>query len=86
MKVFFHKNFDKEYAKIPLKKRMQCEKRITLFIDDPLHPLLNSHRLHGKLKNLYSINITGDMRALYRIIDINTVEFVLLDTHGNLYG
>ena len=85
MRILFHKKFEKEYKKIPPQKKSQCEKRLILFTDDPFHPALNNHRLQGKLKDLYSINITGDLRALYKIVDENTIEFVLLDTHSNLY-
>ncbi|OGZ12425.1 MAG: hypothetical protein A3D67_00680 [Candidatus Lloydbacteria bacterium RIFCSPHIGHO2_02_FULL_51_22] len=70
---------------MPPQKKVQCEKRLILFIDEPFHPILSNHRLRGKLKDLYSINVAGDMRALYRIIDAETIEFVLLDTHSNLY-
>ncbi len=86
MKVLFHKDFEKEYQRTSPKIRAQFERRLTLFVDEPSHPLLNNHRLHGEFKNLYSINVTGDIRAIYEVINSGAVLFVLFDTHSNLYG
>jgi mRNA-degrading endonuclease YafQ of YafQ-DinJ toxin-antitoxin module len=42
--------------------------------------------LTGEYAGLYSINITGDIRALYEKIDESYVIFGFIGTHSQLYG
>ena len=85
MKIIFHKKFTKKYYACERKIRAQFQEQLTRFKNDPFDPRLNNHRLHGRLKDFYSINATSDIRAVYKVIDAETVEFVLFDTHSNLY-
>lgn len=85
MRVVFHKNFKKGYKKLLLKTRQKFKERLKLFINDPYGPVLNNHALHGKWQDFRSINVTGDIRAIYKPLDSQSVEFVLIDSHSNLY-
>ena len=85
MKIDFHKDFEKDLDKLPQKYKEQFFERINIFSEDPFHPILNNHQLHGKLKGQHSINITGDIRAIYEQIDKNKVLFLKIDNHNNLY-
>ncbi len=85
MRIEFHRTFKKRYRKIPKKVREHFDARLLLFGDNPFHPMLGHHALHGERRGQWSINITGDWRALYEFIDENVVIFVEIDTHGNLY-
>lgn len=60
--------------------------RLKLFAENPFHPLLNNHALHGDPIGYRSVNITGGIRAIYKVIDEGTVEFALIDSHGELYS
>lgn len=42
--------------------------------------------LTGEYAGLYSLNITGDIRALYEKIDDAYVIFGFIGTHSQLYG
>jgi addiction module RelE/StbE family toxin len=86
MKVSFGKNFEKSYRKCSSKVQQKFKQRLRLFIENPHHPILENHALHGEWQDFRSINITGDYRALYYHIDADVVEFFIIDTHGNLYG
>jgi len=84
MKLLFHKNFWKQYKKLTfLRKRI--DERIELFEQDPNNRILENHTLSGKRRGQRSINITGDYRAIYYLIDSDTAHFIDLDTHPNLY-
>ena len=85
MRIRFHRNFRKNYARLPGKLRTQFKKRLKLFLKDPFDPLLNNQALHGQCRQFRSINVTGDFRALFRMLGDDTAEFVLIDRHGNLY-
>ena len=85
MKVSYHKNFAKSYKKLSPKIKEQFKKRLQLFLENPFHPVLNNHALHGEWRNFRSINISGNFRAIYKQLDDYVFEFVIIDTHGNLY-
>lgn len=85
MKVLFHVNFKKRYKKLRLNERKQFNARLSIFMESPLAPILNNHALHGKYAACRSINIAGDLRAIYKLIDADTAYFIAIDTHGNLY-
>jgi len=85
MIIDFHRNFRKDLSKLPSDCREQLYERINIFSKDPFHPILNNHQLHGKLKGQRSINITGDIRAIYEQINKNTVLFLTIASHSKLY-
>lgn len=85
MNVIFHRNFKRYYKKLRAGEQEKCDERITLFMKNPFDPLLNNHALGGKWRHYHSINITGDLRALYEPIDADMALFILVDTHSNLY-
>ncbi len=86
MKIFFHRNFKKQYKKIPQKIKQRLKERVNIFGKDPFDPLLHNHALAGNFEGYRSIDITGDVRAVYKALDENTVEFALIGTHHELYG
>ena len=84
MRVRFHRNFVKRY-KVLKKLRKRIDERITLFMEDPFNPILNNHSLQGEYKHCRSINITGDVRALYELTAQDTATFIALGSHDELY-
>lgn len=86
MKVYFSKVFDKNYKKLQSKIMRKVDERIILFSQNPMNPILNNHSLHGKYNGCRSINISGDLRAVYKMIDQDIAFFVAFGTHSQLYG
>lgn len=86
MRVVFHRNFEKRYKKLRPREKKRFKERKDIFIQDPYHPALNNHPLQGKYKGYRSINISGDLRAVYQLINNDIAYFVALDTHSNLYS
>lgn len=84
MVIRFHKDFVKNSNKLTLKQKNKLTKRLKLFGQDEFNPILNNHSLKGKYQNLRSINITGDLRAVYQKIGEDAI-FVAIDSHSNLY-
>jgi len=85
MKVLFHRSFKKKYKRVPVKIGHQFNERLFIFISEPFNKQLNNHALRGKYEGYRSINITGDFRAVFEVLDESTARFVDLDTHSNLY-
>ncbi len=84
MRIDYHKGFTKQYNKLLPKLRIKFNERLEIFISNPLSKELNNHPLHGEYLGYRSINITGDLRAVYEIQD-GVIKFLFIDTHSNLY-
>ncbi len=88
MEIKFNKKFVKQYDKVDAKIKSLFENRLNLFLENPLHPLLNNHALQGHLYGYRSINITGDWRALYTEYTVETTQLIIFEiigTHSQLY-
>jgi addiction module RelE/StbE family toxin len=86
VKIEYTKRFTKQYSKLSPKFREQFKKRQRLWLNDPYNSQLHLHMLTGEYAGLYSINITGDIRALYEKINDSYVIFGFIGTHSQLYG
>ncbi|MDO8486856.1 MAG: type II toxin-antitoxin system mRNA interferase toxin, RelE/StbE family [Candidatus Curtissbacteria bacterium] len=85
MIVHLHKNFKKHYKKLTESQKRKFKDRRNLFIQDEFDPVLNNHALKGKYLGYRSINITGDIRVIFKK-DSEGALFVAIDSHSNLYG
>lgn len=85
MKIRLHRNFLKAYSKQLNKIKDKFKERRNLFIKDMFHPLLNNHSLSGKYEGCRSINITGDIRAIFYVKTDGDVIFINIGSHSELY-
>ncbi len=83
--IIFHRDFEKKYIKLSQKDKQRIKERIRIFKEDIFNPILNNHPLEGKYKGYRSINITGDLRIIYKLQNINVIIFVAINNHSNLY-
>jgi addiction module RelE/StbE family toxin len=86
MKILFHRNFEKNYAKLRISEKNKFKERLSVFAKDPFNPPLGNHALVGKYRTYRSINIGGDLRAVYKTIKNEEYLFVAIGTHAELYG
>jgi len=85
MNVVFHKRFDKMASKLSSKVKEKMVERITRFSKDPLDYVLRNHALNTPYKGSYSIDVIGDYRAIYYLVDDETAMFTHIGTHSQLY-
>jgi addiction module RelE/StbE family toxin len=86
MEFRYSARFKKQYKKLPEKVQLRFDDRVTLFSTNPSHPILRNHPLVGNFVGYWSINISGDIRALYRYDGGDVIIFALIGTHSELYG
>jgi len=86
MRIDFHRNFDKRFSKLTDNQRQQFKARVTEFVSDQYKPILNNHALKAKFNGYRSINVTGDVRAIFMLHSDNHIEFVDIGSHSQLYG
>ena len=88
MTAKFSPSVQKELEKIQQKDKKladRIEKQIALFEEDPKHPSLRTHKLSGRMDNVWSISITMSIRMIYILLDQNNVIFVKIGTHDEVY-
>lgn len=85
MHIGFRRRFKKQFEKLPKKIQDHFYKKLDIFITNPFHRILNNHQLSGAMKNMRSINVTGDIRAIYEEMSKDAVLFLMIGKHSNLY-
>ena len=86
MKIIFHKNFEKQYVKLSKSLKTKVKARIVIFQGEQYNIILNNHALHGKFTGYRSLNATGDIRIIYKMVDNNSVIFTDIGSHSKLYS
>jgi len=88
-RIGFTDLFNRQRKRAPEEIQMAFRDAQALFLEDQFHPQLRNHQLTGKLAGYRSINITGDWRALFKVVESGnreTITFHKLGTHKDLYG
>lgn len=85
MNVVFHKKFDKAFVKLSQKTKQQAIERIELFSANPADQTLRKHALNSPYKGSFSIDITGDYRAIFHYVSKDTALFTHIGSHSQLY-
>jgi len=83
--IYRHRKFVKQFKRLPKKIQDKFGYKLTIFIFNPYSIELNNHSLTGEWLGHRSIDITGDIRAIYRI-DNDSCLFKAIGTHHQLYG
>ena len=84
MRLDYSRLFKKDFKKLTQKLKIHVGVRIEIFEIDKFNPLLNNHAVHFPYEGCRSINITGDLRALYETSG-DLIVFFRVGTHSELY-
>jgi addiction module RelE/StbE family toxin len=85
MNIKTTRGFDKQYTKLNPKIKNQFKTRLDVFVTDPFDVQLRNHPLKGKYLGYRSIDISGDVRALYTVKGDTIIIFGFIGTHSQLY-
>lgn len=85
MKIILHRNFERQYKKLRPNEKLRFKKQRDIFLQNPFHPILNNHPLHGTYRECRSINVGGDLRVVYEMAQKDVAHFLTIDTHDKLY-
>lgn len=86
MKITTTKKFDKQFKKQSVKIREEFAKRIDVFLIDSNNPLLHIHKLRGAYDGLWSMNVSGDVRAVFDTHQESIIVFIVIGSHSELYS
>mgnify|MGYP001304198862 FL=1 len=86
MTVRTSSRFDKAFARLAVRDQRRVEAALTLFMDQPFHPVLKNHALAGKLRGLRAISAGYDLRIVYEEEGGHaTVLLLNTGTHDEVY-
>lgn len=88
MKILYKKSFVKSYQCLSEKLRDKIKNVLQIFIKNPTDKVLHNHWLEWKYKWKRSIDVTGDVRIIFKEISEWRYELVEIHdvwTHSQLY-
>ena len=89
MEVSFSSSFKKTFKKLIKSTELEPNfwLRIDLFVTDPYNQKLKTHKLSGKLKDLWSFSLGYDLRVVFYFTKDKPKKAVLIDigTHDEVY-
>lgn len=84
-RIEFSPIFQQQLEKVNPETRILFREAFEIFLEDPYHLSLRNHELTEEYAGIKSIDVTGDIRALYREV-AERIIFIYLGTHEELYG
>ncbi len=88
LEISFDESFKRAYKK-RIKNNINLEQKfknkLQIFRDSPFDSRLKTHKLSGKLKDLWSFSIEYDQRVIFYFADENKVVFIDIGTHNQVY-
>ena len=84
MTIYTYARYRRSLRRLDPQIRKVAQAQIALFRRDAFDPRLDTHRLHGKLKNQWSFSVDVRYRILFEFINDARDEAVFLDigTHA----
>jgi len=79
--IEYSTNFVKQFRKLNPQLQKQAIKAEKLFKKDPFAPKLKTHKLTGKLKNLWAFSINYKDRVIFEFMGKGKVLFYKIGSH-----
>ncbi len=91
--LVFASSFKRAYKRLIKRQpelKEQIEERLALLANDPFEPLLQTHKLKGKLSGAWACSVEYDCRIVFNFVeneDSREEEILLIDigTHDEVY-
>jgi addiction module RelE/StbE family toxin len=83
--IKFTKQFIKQFKHLKPTQQQRFYDRLTLFEHNHHASILRNHALKGKYLGFRSIDISGDLRALYTVKADTIIIFGFIGSHAQLY-
>ena len=82
--VVYSEKFISQLEKLSNKAQKMALKKIELFINNPKHPSLNTHKLNGVLSGFLSFSVDYQTRIVFEYGKDNEISFLNIGDH-NIY-
>ena len=86
MGFIFSSKFKKQFKRLSKNTREKIEEILIILVTDENNFILSNRKLHGIFKDYRSINISADLRSVYRKIDQSAYYLLAIGSHSELYS
>lgn len=88
MKVTYSSAFKREYKAWQKRNQNKDElliKAVNLFLENPFHALLRTHKLKGRLQDCFAFTVAYDLRVIFYLEDAEHAVFIAFGSHDEVY-
>lgn len=88
IEISFSKSFKRAFKRRIAENKEREERfwtKVEVFKENPFSSTLRTHKLSGKLKDLWSFSVEYDTRVIFYFVDENRVIFLDIGTHTEVY-
>lgn len=82
MRIYYSSKFKREYKKLPKEIKKLAEAKEAIFRNNPFNLKLNVHKLHGRLKEYWTISINDKYRIIFEFSEKDTIWFHSIGDHS----
>ena len=81
VEIYYSSGFKGAYERLETVIKKKAERRVAMFHKDAHDRRLDTHRLHGKLKEFWAFSIDDKYRIAFKFMDDKTVLFLDAGDH-----
>lgn len=82
MRIIYSPRFASEYRKLPQEVRIKAEAQEQIFRANPFDVRLRTHKLQGRLSDLWAWSVDYRYRIVFEFIEGDRVVFHLIGDHS----
>jgi addiction module RelE/StbE family toxin len=88
IKLVWYKSFIRAFKKTIRKNpelKDKLQEALEIFVNEPFHPILGTHKLSGRLKGHHAFGLGYDFRVVFKFIDYEEVALISMGRHEEVY-
>jgi mRNA-degrading endonuclease YafQ of YafQ-DinJ toxin-antitoxin module len=82
LRIVYSEKFISQLEKLSPKIQKLTIKKVDMFMANPRHPSLNTHKLNGVLDGYLSFSVDHQIRIVFEYGAKDTVHFLKIGDHG----
>ena len=82
MRIYYSSKFEREYIKLSKEIKELAEEKEIIFKKNPFDSRLNTHKLHGRLKEYWAFSIDSQYRIIFEFVKKDKVWFHSIGDHS----
>ena len=82
MRIYYSSKFEREYKKLPKEIKKLAEEKEVIFRKNYFDPKLNTHKLHGHLKEYWVFSVNDKYRIIFEFAEKNIIWFHSIGDHS----
>ena len=75
MRIIYSPKFFRQYKKLPKEIKILAEEKEKVFRKNPFDSVLDTHKLHGRLRDFWSFSIDVRYRIIFEFGDNNDIVY-----------